>query len=156
MPLDIESLITNNYRQLRNIALGYADFEEYEDLLQEICLQLWRSRANFRNESKQETWMYRVAINTSITYQRKKISQKKLQTVPQENGREQSEHAGLSQEQMLVAFANGLSKVDRAIFVMYIDGLNAQQIEAVLELSANAIKVRISRMKERFRQQFVA
>ncbi len=155
MSLDIAQLISNHYRQLRNVALSYADFEECEDLLQEISLQLWRSRAHFRGDAQQSTWMYRVAINTAITYQRKKISQRKLQTVSEDKSIQQAELSGMGQEQMLVAFAKGLNKVDRAIFAMYVDGLTAGQIEAVLDISTNAIKVRISRMKERFRQQFV-
>ncbi|NOR73864.1 MAG: sigma-70 family RNA polymerase sigma factor [Draconibacterium sp.] len=43
-----------------------------EDLFQEICLQLWKSYANFREEAKFSTWMYRVALNTAINNIRKK------------------------------------------------------------------------------------
>src|SRR5216684_2318695 len=45
--------------------------EDERDLYQEIVYQLWRSFPSFRNEAKISTWMYRIALNTSITYSKK-------------------------------------------------------------------------------------
>src|SRR6478609_4190784 len=39
---------------------------DQKDLYQEIVYQLWKSFDSFRNESKISTWMYRIALNTSI------------------------------------------------------------------------------------------
>lgn len=53
----------------------YADsMEDREDLQQEILIQLWKSYQNFKGNSEFSTWMYRVAINTAITYLKKKKS----------------------------------------------------------------------------------
>jgi RNA polymerase sigma-70 factor (ECF subfamily) len=45
--------------------------EDREDLQQEILIQLWKSYQNFKGNSEFSTWMYRVAINTAITYLKK-------------------------------------------------------------------------------------
>jgi RNA polymerase sigma-70 factor (ECF subfamily) len=45
--------------------------EDREDLEQEIIFQLWRSYDRYKGDSKFSTWMYRVAINTAITYFKK-------------------------------------------------------------------------------------
>lgn len=42
-----------------------------EDLFQEITLQAWKAYSNFRGDSKFSTWLYRVALNTAITFFRK-------------------------------------------------------------------------------------
>lgn len=45
--------------------------EDEEDLRQEIVLQAWRSFASFRGEAKFSTWLYRVGLNTAMTFTRK-------------------------------------------------------------------------------------
>ncbi|MCM4171103.1 RNA polymerase sigma factor [Arenibacter sp. TNZ] len=37
--------------------------EDFEDYYQEVCLQIWRSKDNFREESKWSTWVYRISLN---------------------------------------------------------------------------------------------
>lgn len=44
------------------------DLQDQQDLLQEIVLQLWSSYDSFREESQFSSWMYRVALNTAITF----------------------------------------------------------------------------------------
>ena len=62
---------------------------------------------------------------------------------------------GLSHDEILQAFIKKLNKVDSAVLMMYIDGLTANEMESVLGIKANAIKVRISRLKVKFQEQFV-
>lgn len=45
--------------------------QDREDLEQEIIFQLWRSYDRYEGDSKFSTWMYRVAINTAITFFKK-------------------------------------------------------------------------------------
>jgi len=44
----------------------YAEGEDQEDLKQEIIYQLWRSYPTYRGDSKFQSWMYRVALNTAM------------------------------------------------------------------------------------------
>src|SRR5690242_5542062 len=44
------------------------DRDDQKDLYQEIVYQLWRSFDSFRHESKISTWLYRIALNTSISH----------------------------------------------------------------------------------------
>ena len=65
-------LIEKNQRIIHKITLVYTNNSaDREDLFQEICLQLWKSHPNFRNESKFSTWVYRIALNTAINDIRK-------------------------------------------------------------------------------------
>lgn len=155
MTTDFESLITKNSRTIRNIARSYTNMYDYEDLMQEILTQLWRSFASFRGDSKFETWLYRIAINTAVTFQRSEIKDRKgneknavLQSINTSSG-------GLSHDEILQAFIKELNNVDRPVLMMYIDGLTANEMENVLGIKANAIKVRISRLKIKFQEQFI-
>ena len=47
------------------------DKEEIDDLFQETLIHLWQGFEKFRNESKIETWVYRVTMNTCISMDRK-------------------------------------------------------------------------------------
>jgi RNA polymerase sigma-70 factor (ECF subfamily) len=148
-------LIANNLRTIRSIARSYTSYLDYEDLMQDICVQLWRSFRKFKGESKAETWLYRVAINTAITHQRKEIRNRKgkekitaLEIPHQSSG-------GLSEQQILQSFTNELGDVDKAVLLMYLDNFSAKQMEGVLGIKENTIRVRVSRLKSKFEQQFI-
>lgn len=48
------------------------DQDEVNDLFQEVLIRLWQGFANFEGRSDVKTWIYRVALNTCITLDRKK------------------------------------------------------------------------------------
>ena len=56
------------------------DREEINDYYQEILINLWKSYPKFRGESKISTWIYKVSLNTCITFIRKK--KRKPSTTP--------------------------------------------------------------------------
>lgn len=55
------------------------DQDEVNDLFQEVLIKLWQGWGNFRGESNERTWVYRVALNTCISIDRKKKSKKSQQ-----------------------------------------------------------------------------
>ena len=55
------------------------DADEVNDLFQEVLINLWSGLGQFRGESKVDTWVYRVSLNTCISSDRKK---KQQATVP--------------------------------------------------------------------------
>ena len=48
------------------------DEDEVQDLFQETLINMWKGMGGFREESKIDTWIYRVALNTCLTQERKK------------------------------------------------------------------------------------
>ena len=155
MAIDFDMLISGNIRSIRNIARSYTSPRDSEDLVQEILIQLWRSHRNFRGDSTPETWLYRIAINTAVTFQRKEIRNRKGQEKNRSLLIDNSFAAGLSQDEVLELFVRDLNDVDRAVLTMYLNGLTSAKMEGVLGITANAINVRISRLKSRFEDKFV-
>jgi len=66
---DFISLIKENEGIIYKVTSVYTrTHEDQKDLYQEIVYQLWRSYGSFRAKSKISTWLYRVALNTSLTH----------------------------------------------------------------------------------------
>jgi RNA polymerase sigma-70 factor (ECF subfamily) len=68
-----DEIVAANLKRFQSLARAYSDGSDYQDLLQGILLQAWRSLPRFRGEARLETWVYRVALNTAISYLRTDI-----------------------------------------------------------------------------------
>ena len=63
------------YWQIRKMVLSHDDTN---DILQDVFIKAWTNLENFRGDSKLSTWLYRIAINESITFLNKKRSQNNI------------------------------------------------------------------------------
>lgn len=131
----------------------YQDREEdREDLLQEIIAQLWSSYDSFRGDSQFSSWMYRVALNTAIVYLRKeKRRQERLAPYPDlaedvKPVQDKQEQYALFQQ----AVAQ-LGKVEKALVFLYMEGQSGKDIAAILGISPDNARIRISRVKEKLK-----
>jgi RNA polymerase sigma-70 factor, ECF subfamily len=156
MTVEFDQLIQQNIGRIRRIAQRYAAVGEVEDLCQEICMALWRSFATFRGESSIDTWLYRIALNTAMTSVRRLVrNREKHETLQRANSGEGAAPEGMSQVDILNEFIASLNEVDASVLLMYLDGLTGEQIGQVLGIKANAIGVRVNRIKEKFSATYV-
>jgi len=156
MQIQFEQLVREHLGRIRQIARRYAAAAAVDDLVQEILLRLWRSLPGFRGEARVETWIYRVALNTAMTNVKESIRRRELQvalTARSESG--QGLAAGASPADVLADFMRGLGDIDASVLMMYLDGLTADEMSAVLGISANAINVRINRLKQKFTDTYI-
>lgn len=121
------------------------DFEEREDVRQEILLQAWKSYARFKGDSSFGTWLYRVALNTTLSWKKKQPegheSIKAAVDTPHEDN-----HNDLKYK--LLDAIKQLSEVDRAIISMHLDGYEHDSIAHVMGLTRNNVNVRLHRAKQ--------
>jgi RNA polymerase sigma-70 factor (ECF subfamily) len=119
-----------------------------EDLFQEIALQLWHSVGAWRGDCAAATWMYRVALNTALAWQRKE--RRHLQ------GRRDLEDASdlvvspAVQDPRLDWIYQRISELDdanRALALMMLDGFSYREIAQVLGLSESNVGVKLTRIK---------
>lgn len=54
------------------------DYDESQDLAQEVFLKIYRQIKNFREESKLSTWIYRISVNTCLDWKKKKERMKSI------------------------------------------------------------------------------
>jgi RNA polymerase sigma-70 factor (ECF subfamily) len=126
-----------------------------EDLFQEIIVQLWKAYPNFRGESKFSTWLYRVALNTAISGLRKE--KKRFATLGPENLPAQEPDIQYEQEQdeqllQLYVAINQLTAIERALVMLYLDDKSYQEMEEILGINENSLRVKMNRIKEKLRK----
>ena len=129
--------------------------EDFEDYYQEVCLQIWRSKDNFREQCKWSTWVYRVSLNVCLTLLKKE--KKKGQTyftsdvLPDVITTDNRAFEDEPLNQLYIAIKQ-LSEVDRAIILLYLEEKPYQEIGEILGTNANNIAVRVGRIKERLKK----
>jgi len=144
---------------MRRIAGVYAgDDGEEDDLYQEILVQVWRSLPTFRGNASAGTWLYRVALNTALTWRRKATKRFSWRTAGGPLTDEvpaTSQDSQRSQAAILADFLSTLGGPDRSVLLLYMEGLSYQEIADVTGLSVGAVGVRLHRMKQVFTERFV-
>lgn len=128
--------------------------EDFEDYYQEVCLQIWRSKDNFRGQSEWSTWIYRISLNVCLTLlkkQKRKRQHLALDHLPDEAVEDSRAFANESLN-VLYAAIRQLSEVDRAVILLYLEEKTYQEIAEIMGTNANNIGVRINRIKERLKK----
>jgi len=131
------------------LCMGYTgDRTQAEDLLQEVFLSVWNNMNKFRQEASWKTWIYRIAVNTCLTYLRKR----KLKTVDIDEhpvGQLQEEKSNREQEvQLLYTCISKLPEADRLLISMVLEDQSYEEIAAVVDISVNNLRVKIHRIKK--------
>lgn len=130
--------------------LYYYKDEDRKDLFQEIVLQLWKSFPSFRGESQQSTWMYRVALNTAITIFRKDRKKRSEQTISLAELEIPDLKELLEDSDNLVKLKQAieqLTKVERAIIMLYLDEKSYDEISDIIGISNSNVGVKLNRIK---------
>ena len=129
------------------------DKDEVDDLFQETLIHLWQGFKKFRNESKIETWVYRVTMNTCISMDRKE--KRRGERIPlsvdidlfDENDKD------MEQVQMLYKRIQKLGVFDRAIIMLWLENLSYDEIGEIVGISAKNVSVRLVRIREQLKKQ---
>lgn len=125
--------------------------DDFEDYYQEVCLQIWRSRDNFKENSKWSTWIYKISLNVCLTYLKKKDNQYQQfasDTLPGEVIADSQAFADDAINLLYDAIRH-LSETDRALILLYLEEKSYSEIADIIGSNANNIGVRITRIKQR-------
>lgn len=137
------------------ICRAYTDSQEdFEDYYQEVCLQIWRSREQFRGESKWSTWIYRLALNICLTMIKKKNNNRQHVVSDYYAPEGTEENHAFSDESLNLLYdaIKKLSEIDRAVILLYLEERPYKEIGEIIGTSHNNIAVRITRIKERLKK----
>ena len=125
--------------------------DDVADLYQEILVNLWKGFTKFRGESNISTWIYRISLNTCISFERKK--HRKVDTIPLTmdiNLFEDSDD-DTKQVQLLKNRINKLGPFDRAIVLLWLENLSYDEIGNIVGITAKNVSVRLVRIKEQLK-----
>lgn len=135
----------------------FQDVDEREDVLQEMMYQLWRSYPRFDGRSKFSTWMYRVCLNTALTY-RRKIKKEKTESLSLLHHQIADQPSGNQEEAITLLFdaIATLSPVNKAIVLLYLENMSYEEIAAITGLTKSNVSVRLVRIKKELEIQLKA
>lgn len=119
------------------------------DLYQEVVLNLWRAYPSFRGDSKYSTWIYRIALNTCVSFYRRSKHDIKyadinvdVPDVVEDNG----------QIKELYGLINRLGNIERALVLLYLDDKPYKEIAEIMGLTVTNVATMLSRIKEKMKQ----
>ena len=128
------------------------DEDEVQDLFQETLFNMWKGMGGFREESKIDTWIYRVALNTCLTQERKKKREVKKVPLNMDVNFFEDNDANAKQARILHQRISQLAYVDRALVMLWLDGMSYDEIGAVVGISAQNVAVKLFRIKEQLKK----
>ena len=128
------------------------DSDEIEDLFQEILIRLWNGYDSFRKESDVRTWIYRVSLNSCINADKKRRRDgERIPLSVDIDPFEDTDDRAL-QTKRLYKRINTLGLVDRAIILLWLEGLSYEEIGAVVGISVKNVSFQLHRIREELKK----
>ena len=124
--------------------------DEVNDLFQEVLINIWKGICRFEGKSDIRTWIYRIALNTCISINRKS---KRRKTIPLDMNINLYEDTDTNTRQvkMLYDRINRLKPFDRAIILLWLENIPYDEIGDIVGISAKNVSVRLTRIREELR-----
>lgn len=124
--------------------------DEVADLFQEVLIKLWKGYSTFESRSDIKTWIYRVALNTCISIDRKNKRRAKNQ-LSMDINLFADKDAKTEQVSMLHRRINQLQPLDRAIVLLWLENISYDEIGAIVGITAKNVSVRLFRIRQQLK-----
>ncbi len=154
----LTDLLRRHARLIHKLAYAYCrDATDREEVVQEVAVQLWRSRHRYDERYKETTWVYRIALNVAISFHRRERRHREGRlaidahaiTIAAGSEAEPSEEV-----QLLLRCIDDLGALDKALVLLYLDGNDHASIADVLGISVSNVGTKLGRIKDRLRVAF--
>lgn len=126
--------------------------DEVDDMVQETLINMWNGFERFENRSNPRTWIWRIAMNTCISFDRKRRRQSdtasSLSTIGISSVAVTDESQNDKQICMLHDRIHKLGVFDRAIVLLWLEDLSYEEIGHIVGISAKNVGVRLVRIRE--------
>jgi RNA polymerase sigma-70 factor (ECF subfamily) len=158
---NFKKTVDENKEKIMRICRYYApSAEDQKDMYQEILINIWRSLDSFRGDSRIATWIYRIAVNTSLSYAGKQYKLMKLnvdiETTNIKNLLTVESGDNILNEkklQSLQTHLNQLCVIDKAIMGLVLEELSSREIADIIGITESNVRVKIHRIKENLHNQ---
>ncbi|NLD22066.1 MAG: sigma-70 family RNA polymerase sigma factor [Bacteroidales bacterium] len=149
-------LVKENKSTIYTVCFMFSDDKaQVDDLFQEVLINLWKGFAGFKAESAQSTWVWKVALNTCISADRKDKRRKNTEPLKVDIDLYQDTDSDTRQVRALHNRINKLQPFDRAIVLLWLENLSYDDIGAIVGISAKNVSVRLVRIKEELKKMTI-
>lgn len=156
-----KQIIEENQGRIRSVCRYYTGVsDDSEDLYQEILINVWRGLEKFRGDAQLSTWVYRIAVNTALSFVNKKnkylnfntyLDEGKAASLSGEDG--EAEFDQEKQLELVSDLINQLSVVDKIIMSLVLEELSTKEIAEIVGITESNVRVKIHRIKEELREK---
>ena len=149
---EFEQLVKKHKNTIYTVCFMFSkDSEEVNDLFQEVLIAIWQGLPTFKGQSNIATWIWRISLNTCISCERKK---KKNVTVPLSMDVDyfEDKDADAQQVRMLYERVHQLKPFDRAIVLLWLEGIPYDEIAAIVGITTSNVATRLFRIREQLKQ----
>lgn len=150
-------LVNQNRGRILRVCRAYAwNSADQDDLYQEIVLQIWRGLPGLKEKQFADTWLYRVAINTAISFVRKRASRfdrvvhfEQADLTRTVEARQATEKHTDNRIADLYTAIYKLDPLEKALITLFLEDFTYEQIAEATGISANHVGVMLHRAKKK-------
>ena len=145
-----EQCIADYSKMINKVCYMYAsDMENFNDLRQEVYINVWQGIEGFENRAKMLTWIYRVSLNTCITYTNKDRKHTSHEQLSENLYSLDDSQEYTRQLQEMYKLINRLNRLDKAIILLWLDEVPYEEIASIMGISRNNVASHLRRAKEK-------
>ncbi|MGB0524400.1 MAG: RNA polymerase sigma factor [Flammeovirgaceae bacterium] len=161
--------VESHQQQVFNTCVGFLHHEaDAEDVAQEVFIEVHRNIDRFKGDSKLSTWLYRIAVNKSLDFMRKKKRQKRwgffqavfgFDQIPEPAETSKGMLPGITTDdqdrgRVLFQAIDSLSENQRIAFTLHkLEGLSYQEVTEVMGLSLSSVESLMHRAKKNLQKK---
>lgn len=113
-------------------------------------VNLWQGFSGFRGDARLSTWIYRIALNTCVSYIRRHGRGSGHEPLDESTvGIIDESHERAAQLKMMYEMISALGRIDKAIIMLWLDEYSYDEIASLTGVSRNNVASRIHRIKQR-------
>ncbi len=129
---------------------------DFNDLYQDIVLQLWKSYPTFKGKSKLSTWIYKVSLNTAFYKLRQEKGKLNLDSltqfhydIPEICDSDKKENIERVKELL-----SELTDIEKALITLHLDEYSYDEISEIMGITKTNVATKISRIKQKLKMMF--
>lgn len=158
LTITFHEIITRHKGIFLKIARTYCRNEaDRQDLVQDMMIQVWRGLPRYNSSYPLSTWLYRVALNTAISFYRRqrRTIQASLPVLDvslllTDDGVDPQQ----AQLKLLELFITSLNDLDKALILLYLDEKSYAEIAQIMGISVSNVGTKLGRIREKLREKF--
>lgn len=153
------TIIDRHKRLIYKVVNAYCENRDlHQDLVQEVFIQLWISFDHYDPQFKYSTWIYRIALNTAISFYRKGVVERKYSSEFLPQYKNIIATTGAYEEdpniKRLNQFIQELKELDKAVVLLYLEGLSHKEIANIIGISPTNVGTKLTRIKDKLSKKF--
>lgn len=149
--------MNENRNRILRVCRVYAwNAADQDDLYQEILFQIWRGLPTLKEKQFANTWLYRVAINTAISFVRKRASSSDrvvhfghadlARTIESQQATTEDTDDRMAN---LYSAIYKLDPLEKALVTLFLEDLSYEQMAEATGITANNVGVILHRAKKK-------